>query len=54
MQATLKKKFGVEAELIAGHGGTFLVKADGKVIFDKLQTGRFPEEHEVVEGIAKL
>jgi selT/selW/selH-like putative selenoprotein len=54
LQATLKKKFGVDANLIAGHGGTFLVKVDGRVVFDKHATGRFPEEQEVVEGIEKL
>lgn len=54
LQATLKKRFGVDAELIAGHNGTFLVRAEGKVIFDKLQVGRFPEEQEVVDSIAKL
>lgn len=54
MQATLKKKYGVEANLIAGHGGTFLVKVDGKVVFDKHATGRFPEEPEVIGEIEKL
>ena len=53
MQATLKKKFGVEAKLIGGGGGIFEVKLDGKVVFDKDSVGRFPEEQEVVDAIEK-
>lgn len=53
MQAVLKKKFGVEAKLIAGGGGIFEVTLDGKVVFDKFSTGRFPEEQEVVDLIEK-
>ena len=53
MQATLKDRFGVDAELIGGHGGTFLVTLDGDKIYDKLATGRFPEESEVVAAIEK-
>jgi selT/selW/selH-like putative selenoprotein len=53
LQATLKEKFGVEAKLIAGGGGIFEVKLDGKVIFDKFSVGRFPEEQEIVDKIEK-
>ncbi len=51
MQAALKDRFGVDAELIGGHGGTFLVTVDGRKIYDKLATGRFPEETEVITAI---
>lgn len=51
MQAALKDRFGVDAELIGGHGGTFLVTADGDKIYDKLASGRFPEETEVITAI---
>ena len=54
MQAALKKKFGVEAKLIAGGGGIFEVKLDGKVVFDKFSVGRFPEEQEVVDKIEEI
>ena len=54
MQATLKKKFGVEAKLIAGGGGVFEVTLDGQVVFDKDSVGRFPEEQEVVDKIDQI
>ena len=49
----MKKKFGVEAKLIAGGGGIFEVTLDGQVVFDKDSVGRFPEEQEVVDSIEK-
>jgi selT/selW/selH-like putative selenoprotein len=54
LQAVLKKKFGVEAKLIASSGGIFEVTLDGKVVFDKFFAGRFPDDQEVVEKIEKL
>jgi selenoprotein W-related protein len=45
----LKANFGVTAELIESKGGVFEVVADGKTIFSKKNTGRFPEEGEVTE-----
>lgn len=50
----LKEKFGVEAKLIAGGGGIFEVKVDGRVVFDKFSAGRFPQEREVVDKIEKI
>ena len=38
----------VESELIAGSGGIFDVIVDGKKIYSKFETGRFPEKGEVV------
>ena len=37
----------VEVELIGGSGGVFDVRADGRLIFSKKETGRFPESGEV-------
>jgi len=34
--------------LIGGNGGIFDVKVDGKLIYSKHETGRFPEEDEVL------
>ena len=53
MQAALKKKFGVEAKLIAGSGGVFEVTLDGEVVFDKYLVGRFPDHQEVIDEIEK-
>lgn len=48
MAAAIKKSHGVEAKLIEGAGGIFDVKADGKLIYSKHETGQFPEESEVI------
>jgi len=45
--AELKNDLGIEPELIAGRGGVFDVVADGKVIYSKSNTGRFPKNGEV-------
>jgi selT/selW/selH-like putative selenoprotein len=54
LQAVLKEKFGVEAKLIAGGGGIFEITVDGRVVFDKYQAGRFPEEREVIDKINEI
>ncbi len=38
----------MEPRLIKGDNGIFDVKLDGKMIFSKHQTGRFPESEEVL------
>jgi len=38
----------VEVETVPGFGGVFKVIVDGKVIFNKEKTGRFPEKDEIV------
>ncbi len=46
----IKNGLGHDVELIPGSGGVFDVKADGKLIFSKFQSGdRFPEKGEVVK-----
>jgi len=50
----LKENFKIKAELIASGGGIFDVIADGKIIFSKSDTGRFPDEGEVSKLIKKL
>jgi selenoprotein W-related protein len=37
--------------MIEGGGGIFDVKVDGELIYSKHETGRFPEEDEVLESI---
>jgi selenoprotein W-related protein len=48
----LKKSLGVTSNLIAGSGGVFEVTADGKPVFSKKETGRFPEPGEIA-GLLK-
>lgn len=47
MAAELKKAFGADAELIKGSHGIFDVKVNGKTVYSKDKTGRFPESGEV-------
>jgi selenoprotein W-related protein len=54
LEAVLKREFGIEPELIKGRGGIFDVVADGKLVYSKHATGRFPEEDEVVAAIRSL
>jgi selT/selW/selH-like putative selenoprotein len=51
--AAIKDEFDVEPELIQGSGGVFDVTANGKVIYSKHETGRFPEHHEVLTALHK-
>jgi selT/selW/selH-like putative selenoprotein len=47
----LKKRYGVDAELIKSDGGVFEVVKDGELIFSKKATGRFPKDDEIFEKI---
>jgi selenoprotein W-related protein len=38
-------------ELIEGSGGVFEVKRDGRSIYSKKQTGRFPEPDEILRHL---
>ena len=40
-------------KLIPGSGGSFELKANGQVIYSKLQTGQFPDEETMVQEIGK-
>jgi selT/selW/selH-like putative selenoprotein len=51
LAASLKKQFGVEAELIRGKDGVFDVRVDGALVFSKHQLDRFPEPGEVERAI---
>ncbi len=51
MADEIKKQVGAESELIAGGGGIFDVKVDGKLIYSKKKTGRFPEPDEVIDQL---
>jgi selenoprotein W-related protein len=49
LAAELKKKLGMDSELIASHGGVFEISVDGKLVFSKQSQGRFPDDGEVVK-----
>lgn len=49
-------KFGnkVESELIPSSGGAFEVTLDGKLVYSKLKTGRFPDKKDIEEIMASI
>jgi selenoprotein W-related protein len=47
----VKERFSATAELIEGSGGVFKVWWDGRLLWDKRDQGRFPENEEI---LAKL
>ena len=49
--ASIQEARGVEPELVRGDNGVFDVVVDGKLIYSKHQTGRFPDPEEI---LAKL
>ena len=44
----MRKTLAAEVELIPGTGGVFEVVADGREVFSKKKTGRFPTAEEVL------
>jgi len=47
----IKDATGVEAELIGKGGGVFDVEADGRLLYSRHETGRFPTAEEVLESL---
>ena len=54
MQAAIKKEFGSTATLNGGHSGVFDVVVNGKLIFSKDQTHRFPADDEIFKAMRAL
>ena len=54
MAASLNSTFGEKAEITAGKSGQFDVLVDGRLVFSKSSTGRFPVDGEVEEIFAAL
>jgi selenoprotein W-related protein len=47
----IKQKTGDNVELIEGSGGIFDVVQDGRKIYSKHDTGRFPEHDEILSQL---
>ena len=47
MASELKGSLGVETKLIEGSRGIFDVKVDGKLVYSKNETHKFPDQGEV-------
>ena len=52
LAAKIREEIGVEAELIRGDDGIFDVSVDGKRIYSKHETGRFPEPEEILSELS--
>lgn len=50
MAAALKRELAVQVELVAGSGGIFEVKVDGRVVAAKRGVS-FPDEGEIVAAV---
>ena len=48
MAAEIKQQTGVDPDLIKGDNGVFDVVVDGRLVYSKHKTGRFPEHPEVL------
>ena len=51
MAATVRDRLGLESKLIEGKNGIFNVVADGKTVFSKHETGRFPDHDEILDAL---
>ena len=51
MQASIKNKYGITANLREGVGGIFEVMIQGKTVYSNLETYRFPTDEEIFEKI---
>ena len=54
MQAAIKNKYDLTADLKEGAGGIFTVMIDGKLVYDNQVTYRFPEHEEIFAEIDKV
>jgi len=52
LAAKLREARKINAELIRGGGGIFDVEVDGKRIYSKHETGRFPTHDEILDKIS--
>jgi len=51
LAASIKNKFGINAELIKSGGGVFEVRKDGELIFSKKELRRFPDASEILNKL---
>ena len=54
MAATIRSEFGIDAELIQGHGGIYEVMFNDTVVYSNQSScGRFPTDEEIFAEILK-
>ena len=54
LAAAIKNEIGISPKLIKSSGGVFEVAADGKLIFSKRSTGRFPDNNEMIQKLKSI
>jgi len=54
LQAAIKNKYGITADLKEGAGGIFTVLIDGQMAYNNQVTYRFPEHEEIFAEIDKV
>ncbi|MFY9580752.1 MAG: Rdx family protein [Gaiellaceae bacterium] len=47
----MERETGATTELVEGDSGQFDVEVDGRLIFSKWKTNRFPEEGEILAAL---
>jgi len=53
LAAAIKKKFGLQAELVAGHDGIYEIGVNGRLVYSNRACNHPPLEAEVLAEIAK-
>jgi selT/selW/selH-like putative selenoprotein len=48
---SIERETGAPSELVRGDNGIFDVEIDGRRVFSKLETGRFPRHEEILAGL---
>jgi selenoprotein W-related protein len=51
--ATFKQRIG-DLKLIPSGGGCFELSVDGKLVYSKLETGKFPDEKSILDKVESL
>ena len=51
LAASLNERDSVVAHIVSGKTGEFSVHADGRVVWNKFETGRFPEHDEILSAV---
>jgi selT/selW/selH-like putative selenoprotein len=51
LQAAIKEKYGISAQLREGVGGIFEVSINGSTVYSNQETYRFPENEEIFDKI---
>jgi len=49
VSAEITEATDAEVKLVAGSGGVFDVRCDGRLVFSKSRTGRFPAVGEIIQ-----